>query len=91
MRRRGEDEHETPLGRLCCLPWACRRVERVEPRFHWRLVAADPDDDKFVDAYLAADVLVTHDAHFDVLADLDFPPVTVLSADGFKEALQQAG
>ena len=67
-------------------------MKRVEPRFHWRLVTADPDDDKFVDAYLAAgaDALVTHDAHFDILKDLDFPPVTVLSADEFKEALQQA-
>ena len=76
------------LHALLALP----NVERVEPRFHWRLVTADPDDDKFVDAYLAAgaDALVTHDAHFDILKDLDFPPVTVLSADEFKEALQQA-
>ena len=75
------------LHALLALP----NVERVEPRFHWRLVAADPDDDKFVDAYLAAgaDVLITHDAHLDVLANLDFPPVTVLSADGFKESLQR--
>jgi putative PIN family toxin of toxin-antitoxin system len=76
------------LHALLALP----NVERVEPRFHWRLIAADPDDDKFVDTYLAAgaDALVTHDAHFDVLHDLDFPPVTVLSAEEFKEALQQA-
>ena len=67
-------------------------LERVEPRFHWRLITADPDDDKFVDAYLAAgaDVLVTHDAHFAVLADLDFPPVTVHSAEAFRRALQEA-
>ena len=77
------------LHALLALP----NVERVEPRFHWRLIAADPDDDKFVDTYLAAgaDALVTHDAHFDVLGDLDFPPVTVLSAEEFKETLQQAG
>jgi putative PIN family toxin of toxin-antitoxin system len=77
------------LHALLALP----NVERVEPRFHWRLIAADPDDDKFVDTYLAAgaDALVTHDAHFDVLGDLDFPPVMVLSADGFKESLQQSG
>ena len=80
------------LHALLALP----NVERVEPCFRWRLIAADPDpdpDDKFVDTYLAAgaDALVTHDAHFDVLGDLDFPPVTVLSADGFKESLQQSG
>lgn len=67
-------------------------VERVAPRFRWRLIRADPDDDKFVDAYLAAgaEALVSHDAHFDVLADLDFPRVTVLSAEEFREALAPA-
>lgn len=77
------------LHALLALP----NVERVEPRFHWRLVTADPDDDKFVDAYLTggADALVTHDAHFDVLQGLDFPPVTVLSAEAFRETIQQAG
>lgn len=79
---------ENVLHALLSLP----NVERVEPRFHWRLITADPDDDKFVDAYLAAgaDVLVTHDAHFDVLESLDFPPVAILSAEAFQEALQQA-
>ena len=76
---------QSVLGALLALP-------RVEPRFHWRLIAADPDDDKFVDACLAAgaDALVTHDTHFDVLADLDFPLVTLLSAAAFQRALQQA-
>ena len=75
------------LGALVALP----NVERVEPRFHWRLIPADPDDDKFVDAYLAAgaDALVTHDAHFDVLAGLDFPPVAVLSAEAFLRRLNE--
>ena len=76
------------MGALGALP----NLEHVDPRFHWRLITADPDDDKFVDAYLAggADALVTHDAHFDVLSGLDFPPVTVLSAEAFRAALQQA-
>ncbi len=76
------------LRALLALP----NAERVEPRFHWRLITADPDDDKFVDAYLAAgaDALVTHDAHFDILKRLDFPPVTVLSAEAFRAALREA-
>lgn len=75
------------LGALLALP----TVERVEPRFHWRLIEADPDDDKFVDAAVAAgaDAVVTHDAHFDVLADLGFPPVTVLSAEAFMRTLDE--
>lgn len=75
------------LSALLALP----NVERVDPRFHWRLILADPDDDKFVDAYIAAgaDALVTHDAHFDVLSNIDFPPVTVLSAEAFLQRLSE--
>ena len=77
------------MGALSALP----NLEQAEPQFRWRLIAADPDDDKFVDAYLAggADVLVTHDTHFGVLAGLDFPLVTVLSVEAFRAELQQAG
>lgn len=73
------------LSAILTLP----NVESVEPRFFWHLITADPDDDKFVDAYLAAgaDALVTHDGHFNVLTGLDFPPVRVLSADAFRTTL----
>ncbi len=78
-------------GNLLRAVLALPNAERVEPRFHWRLITADPDDDKFVDAYLAAgaDALISHDAHFDVLADLDFPPVTVLSVEAFRVSLSE--
>lgn len=44
-------------------------VRSVEPSFRWRLIAADPDDDKFADCAIAAeaDWIVTADAHFEVL------------------------
>ena len=73
------------LRALLALPTA----EHVAPRFHWRLPPGDPDDEKFVDALLAAgaDAVVTHDAHFDALADLDFPPVRVLTAEAFRQVL----
>lgn len=58
-------------------------VLRVEPSYKWRLITADPDDDKFVDCALAggASHIVTEDRHFDVLAGIDFPPVGVMRAD----------
>lgn len=70
---------------------ALPNVECVEPRFRWRLITADPDDNKFVDAYLAAgaEALVTHDAHFNVSRDVDFPRVNILSADEFRTVLKQ--
>jgi len=47
-----------------------RNVSRHEVRYNWRLPFADPDDQKFVDAYVAAqaDYLVSNDRHFDGLA-----------------------
>ena len=64
---------------------ALPNVERIEPTFRWQLIHADSDDNKFVDAYLAAgaDVLVSHDSHFDGLAAIEFPSVAVISASEF--------
>ena len=62
---------------------------RVQPAYRWGLIVADPDDDKFVDAAVSANAsaVVTHDAHFDVLAHVPFPRVTVLRADDLKTLL----
>lgn len=64
-------------------------VEQIETYFNWMLVAADSDDDKFVDAAVAGNVdyLVTNDGHFKVLKTIDFPKVNVISADEFLEVL----
>jgi predicted nucleic acid-binding protein len=41
----------------------------VEPHFRFRLIAADPDDDKFADCAITveADFILTSDRHFDAL------------------------
>lgn len=51
-------------------------VRHVEPSFHWRLIAADPDDDKFADCAIAAeaDFVITVDAHFDALKTAGHKP-----------------
>ena len=53
--------------------------------YRWELITVDPDDNKFVDAALAcnADYIVTNDGHFDVLKNVPFPKVNVISADEF--------
>jgi putative PIN family toxin of toxin-antitoxin system len=45
-------------------------VLHVEPSFHFQLIVADADDDKFADCAIAvgADFVITEDGHFDVLA-----------------------
>ena len=56
-------------------------VELVTPSFKFRLIEADHDDDKFVDCAFAANAtyIVSDDKHFDVLKDISFPQLLVLS------------
>ena len=61
----------------------------VEPSFRFRLIAADPDDDKFVDCAVTgdADYLVTDDRHYRQLKDVEFPSLRVVTARQFLEVL----
>lgn len=66
-------------------------VTHIDKYFFWKLIAADPDDDKFVDCAIAgnADFIVSDDAHFKILKKISFPKVTVLSADEFLDLILQ--
>ncbi len=66
-------------------------VQRITPYFRWRLINNDPDDDKFVDAAVVANVdyLVTNDRHFNVLKRIDFPKVNLCTAEEFLEILKK--
>lgn len=68
-----------------------KNVERIDPHYHWHLITADPDDNKFVDcAFTAGAVyIVSDDAHFDVLRDITFPKLLVLKLKEFLETLQK--
>lgn len=59
--------------------------------YNWNAIAADPDDNKFFDIAVAADVdyLVTNDRHFDAVKTLSFPRVTVITAEEFLKILIQ--
>ena len=61
----------------------------VVPHFRWNLIAADPEDNKFVDCALnaGADYIVTNDRHFNVLKEIDFPYVEVVGIEAFKQIL----
>ncbi len=64
-------------------------VLRFDPRYNWDLIINDPDDDKFVDCYVASssDFLVTNDKHFNLLKNLPYPPVNVISVIDFMNIL----
>ena len=64
-------------------------VLRFDPRFHFNLIEADPDDNKFVDCAIIAnaDFIVSEDSHFHVLKEIPFPKVNVLTLDEFNKDL----
>ena len=66
-------------------------VEHVTPSFHFNLITADPDDNKFVDCALAAgaNYIVSDDSHCSVLRDSTFPQLLVLRLKEFLETLQK--
>ena len=62
----------------------------TEVLYRWNLIQEDPDDDKFVDAAVAARVrfVVSNDKHFAVLKTIDFPSVEVITLDEFLEEVR---
>ena len=66
-------------------------VELITPYYHFQMIQADPDDNKFVDCAIAAGAryVVTNDHHFDILRQTPFPYVDVIALAEFAELLKQ--
>lgn len=66
-------------------------VKQFSPYFHFHLIKADPDDNKFVDCAIIAGAryIVTNDAHFRVLATVPFPTIEVVGLDEFQAELNR--
>ena len=60
-----------------------------EVYIHFGLIKEDNDDNKFVDCAIAAgaEYIVSNDAHFSVLKDIDWPKVIVLSIKDFMQQI----
>ena len=76
---------ESAIGVITNNPY----TQFINPYYRFRLIAADPDDDKFVDCAVAANAkfVVTEDTHFDILKDRDFPRVEVINLDDIIQQL----
>ena len=63
----------------------------IDPHFHFNMISADPDDNKFVDCAVIAnaDYIVTDDEHFKVLEMIKFPPVCVKKLEMFLDDLNE--
>lgn len=61
-----------------------------EPYYNWQLIESDADDNKFSDLAIATNVdyLVTNDSDFNILKNIDFPKVVVISLNEFQEIMK---
>ena len=64
-------------------------VKFVRVYFQWNLISVDPDDNKFIDCYVAASAesLVTHDSHFQIVKTIPFPEIKLFKIDEFASLL----
>ena len=65
-------------------------TEFLEVYYHFGLIEADADDNKFVDCAVAADAeyIVTNDTHFDILQHIDWPKLNVINIKEFAKQLE---
>ena len=88
------NEYEEILGQKMTKEIAHNVVEAIarlhttkfqEIYIHFRLIEKDLDDNKFVDCAIAsnAEYIVTNDTHFNVLKEIDWPKVMVLTIKEF--------
>lgn len=61
-------------------------VHLVDVYFNWYLIENDPDDNKFIDCAISSGAycLVSNDQHFNVVKNIDFPKIIVLSLQEFE-------
>ncbi len=66
-------------------------VEKITAWYAWDLIKQDPDDNKFTDAAIAANVdfLVSDDRHFDALKKIQFPKLSLIKTDDLLEIIMK--
>jgi putative PIN family toxin of toxin-antitoxin system len=68
-----------------------KHVEKIEVFYKWELINTDKDDNKFIDCGIAggASFIVTNDKHFNIIKDIPFPKIDIISARGFLDKLKE--
>jgi predicted nucleic acid-binding protein len=77
----GTDTASSFMALLALLP----NVHHVHPFYRWNLISYDPDDNKYCDCAVSgtSDFIVTEDKHFNVLNEVEFPPLAVVGMESF--------
>lgn len=78
-RELGKDGVERLLRFIDLADLARGAILRISPAFRFRVIAADPDDNKFADCAIAAgaDFILTSDRHFDDLNGAGYKPIPI--------------
>jgi putative PIN family toxin of toxin-antitoxin system len=65
-------------------------VRRISPTFRFRLISADPDDEKFADCAIVAeaDYIITSDRHFAALTGLGYKPRPITPEEFIAQVLR---
>lgn len=68
-----------------------KNIKRISPTYAFHLIEANEDDNKFVDCAIIAGAkyIVTHDHHFNILKQIKFPKVDIVSLKVFLEDLRK--
>ena len=69
----------------------CKNLVFLTPYYHFNLITADPDDNKFVDCAIQANAryIVTNDHHYDVLRQIEFPKVGIIKLIDFLQMIHE--
>ena len=64
-------------------------VKKIEPYFDLYIIRNDVDDNKFINCAFAGNVnfLVSNDKHFNILKNIEFPKIPLLSITDFLEVI----
>lgn len=65
-------------------------VYKISIHYKWNLIKEDEDDNKFVDCAINSNchLLVTNDKHFKVLSEIEFPKISVMNINEFKQLVE---
>lgn len=67
-----------------------KNIKLISPSYAFHLIDADVDDNKFVDCAIIgnAKYIVTQDHHFNILKQISFPKVDIITLKAFLAELQ---
>lgn len=67
-----------------------KNIKLISPSYAFHLIEADEDDNKFVDCAIIgnAKYIVTQDHHFNILKQISFPKVDIITLKAFLAELQ---